>query len=423
MKIQSLLLLLVTLLFPLQAYAQTGSEIVLKDVKITLENEDTGSVDINIQFSAKSYPIKTQIVENPTRLVFDIEGLVLGRGRNEQLNSKLFKQARIGVHRDKTRIVFDSNKKDLNNISENKAASGIVFTISNSKIESPATSEKEAAEAPKEEAKKDVTPEPTAVATATPVKEVEEKVAKKEATPSLTPTPTPTIAPTETPTVKPSETPVPEKSVEVVPSITPDLKPTPTPVETSAKEAKTLSDLANQDKSKEKIVETIKADKTEDLTIPSTPPAIDVGSPVENESIKDVANKLKSQIGGALATSTGAAKSSDSSKGDDSSIIIKSIVFQTTTEKMQSSMVISTTAPISYSINQISKNNYEVVIPTTKLKGEYLKLPQFPPDSFKGFVYFVANDDLTGTRIQIETEDNVKLIPYVAMGKLWIRAE
>ena len=86
-------------------------------------------------------------------------------------------------------------------------------------------------------------------------------------------------------------------------------------------------------------------------------------------------------------------------------------------------MVIATNAPINYTINQVSKNSYELAIPGAKLKGPHLTFPQFPPDSFKGFKFFQASESATGVSVKIEVEEGVVLSPYLAMGKLWIKAE
>lgn len=398
-------------------HAQHLNEVQIDGLKILVEELENGNLEFNFQFEEKSHTIQALLVENPTRIVFDIPGYALKGGKNIPLHSQIVKQVRIGVHKEKVRLVFDANTNTLKHIKKIDS-DGLKYTVS-SQSESSAAVENTKTPEPEEKSEHVTKPIDNAPQESTPLPTPQESIKSEEKI-------------IETVKATPTESLVKvEKTPETIPSpVPPSATPTPVPssnikdIEDKAKEIqKDKTDLQKSNLSDNKDVESPSPvknslDVSNSMKVETLPSTTLVPVPEENESIKDVEKKLQPTI---VEKSNGLNTKTEEEASNDT--VIKSIVFQTTAEKMQSSMVISSSQAVSYTIHQISKSEYELVIPNTKLKGEHLKLPQYPPDSFKGFLYFTASDDASGTRIKIQVEDGIILTPYLANGKLWVKAE
>lgn len=102
---------------------------------------------------------------------------------------------------------------------------------------------------------------------------------------------------------------------------------------------------------------------------------------------------------------------------------VKGIFYQTTKKSKMSSIVVDVDGLNTYSLSQRDKNKYELVLENARLVGEHLTLPQFPPDTFTGFEVVVARPMGDGNvAINVYVEENVKLFPYIARGRLWLKA-
>jgi hypothetical protein len=74
-----------------------------------------------------------------------------------------------------------------------------------------------------------------------------------------------------------------------------------------------------------------------------------------------------------------------------------------------------------YSLKPIKSDLYELVLKSTRLAGKYLSLPQFPPDSFRGFSVIVARQEGADVHVKIYVEENTKLFPFISKGQLWLK--
>ena len=385
---------LTNLLYTQNTFANSQNEFVLENVKILVDETSSEGVTISINTGEANQKVTAIFVANPARLVFDIMNFRPQSAKNLNINSPLFKKIRVGLHKDKTRLVFDCTNDELKKIIDTREGNNYSFKIASSRSNQPT---KKTETTTQDQTRNEEIANPTQYI----------KV--------LEPTVAPTTIPTKVPPVQATKEPIFE-----TPTPVPTIKTVPTEAAKKIEVKKTETAVVNQDK-------TIKAEPT--TSIPKDL-AIEPISPEENETITDVERKLQAKIesGDPLDSKTkipsevSKAVAPNGTKGEVESII-KSIVFQTTAEQMQSSMVISTSNPVNYSIDHTSKTSYELKIPGAKLKGDHLKLPQFPPDSFKGFLYFQASEVEAGVHIKIEVEENVNLSPYFAMGKLWIKAD
>ena len=101
---------------------------------------------------------------------------------------------------------------------------------------------------------------------------------------------------------------------------------------------------------------------------------------------------------------------------------IKNILFQA--ERESGALVIEADKIGEYKITQKGKNLYELIINNSKLSGDHLTLPQFPPNNFKNFEVILTNQ-LTENSVQIKIYLNstVELLPSIIDNKLWINTK
>ena len=99
---------------------------------------------------------------------------------------------------------------------------------------------------------------------------------------------------------------------------------------------------------------------------------------------------------------------------------IKNILFQA--ERESGALVIEADKIGEYKITQKGKNLYELIISNSKLSGEHLTLPQFPPNNFKNFEVILTNQ-ITENSVQVKIYLNstVELLPSIIDNKLWIQ--
>ena len=101
---------------------------------------------------------------------------------------------------------------------------------------------------------------------------------------------------------------------------------------------------------------------------------------------------------------------------------VKGVFYQSSKNAQGSSVVIDVDSLNTYSLSQRDANAYELVLEKTKLAGEHLTLPQFPPDTFKGFEVLLASQRGENVIIKIYVEDGIRLTPFIQKGQLWLRA-
>ncbi len=100
---------------------------------------------------------------------------------------------------------------------------------------------------------------------------------------------------------------------------------------------------------------------------------------------------------------------------------IKNILFQV--ERESGALVIEADKIGEYEITQKGKNLYELVIQNSRLSGEHLTLPQFPPNNFKNFEVILTNQlGENSVQVKIYLNSAVELEPSIIGNKLWIYA-
>jgi hypothetical protein len=101
--------------------------------------------------------------------------------------------------------------------------------------------------------------------------------------------------------------------------------------------------------------------------------------------------------------------------------LVKSIYYQTLSDTGAPAVTLDIEGLDSYSLNKRKPDLYELVIQNAHLAGKHLSLPQFPPDTFKGFSVIVGREEGGNVFLKIYVEENVKLFPFVAKGQLWLK--
>lgn len=433
-----------------------GYEMILSEV-------DATTVKVELNFEKQAGEISGFVVDTPpTRIVIDIFGMPSKTARSTSIQSKKINKIRVGIHQDKTRIVLDSPVKTQPEITQSGTANNPVFLIkfTSSSPESLKDEERKIApvatpaETPvaKETPLPIVTPAVTPVPTATP--ELKPTTPKPTATPTATPTSTPKPEPTATPTPKPTPTPTPTPTPKPTPTPTavptpvptPTATPTPEPIESptalietlpepslpsvdeskslgSKTEEKTLGALPN----KKELVQEIESEissppapglpEIKDQTVeqPSPTPVSTPEVPKESLSISEVEESIKKSLP--------PQQDIQEVPADDGRNVVRTIVFQTTSENFVSSIVVSASAIGAYTMNQKAPGEYELTLTNSRLKGPHLELPQYPPDTFKGFRFVRALENEDSVTVHIQVDAGIKLTPFIAQDKLWVRVD
>lgn len=103
--------------------------------------------------------------------------------------------------------------------------------------------------------------------------------------------------------------------------------------------------------------------------------------------------------------------------------LIKNILFQAPKDSPLGAIAIEGENLGEYQLEQKGKNLYELTLPNSKLSGDHLSLPQFPPAAFKGFEVILANQEGDNVLLKIYVNQEVKIKSFNAKGKLWLKAE
>ncbi len=269
-------------------------------------------------------------VENPSRLVVDIPGFVARGPQKQDVINPDLSALRLGVHKDKTRLVVDINNKLIPEYSvtsdSNLGALIVSFNFDSNTVSDPTSSE------------------PLALATETTNIKMPEPVAVPEEEPS------------ELPPVVIEEPEMPEITIEEPEAVEPEEDPMP-------------------------------------LELPQEPQEPTFAS------VEDVQTPAVSSGFG----------------------VVKGVYYQAAKNSKTSSIMVDVDGLNQYSLSQASPGAYELLLRDTTLKGPHLSLPQFPPDTFKGFEVIVASQRGDDVVVKVYTDSGVKLSPFIAQGKLWLR--
>lgn len=206
--------------------------------------------------------------------------------------------------------------------------------------------------------------------------------------PKATPTALPTALPKPSmePTARPTSTPTPQPSPSPKPTARETATATPTKAPIVAPDEEDPLDLPPL------IDETPKPDTSKEVE--PTPPA------GETEIDPDIP-AVSHQPG------TGA--------------VIQTIYYQTMNNTKVPAVAFEIEGMDTYSLNKKKPDLYELVIQNARLGGKHLSLPQFPPDTFRGFSVIVPREEDGNVFVKIYVEENVKLFPFIAKGQLWLK--
>jgi len=350
------LLVLSGLLFCSSALAQSElSRVNVGELTYTLLGEGL-DYSLLISPTSKITPLSKNLTANaffakkPSRLVIDLPGFSKGKNRLVEVSDKNIEGFRVGVHSDKTRLVFDikNNMIPTYNVVANPTLGAIVISYSLSSGTVSATSGSEATSISKMPAK------PATSLGGTPFsvkKDLSDEIKRMESKMAL-----------EAAKIK-------EKSV--------------LPKQTTQKQPEL---------SGETIVFRGNVPKAEAEKKPEATQRIEQRLEDKLEE-KSVANSIITQI-----------------------------LFQAPSDAPLGALAISGSNLEGYSLNQKGPNLYELVLNNAQLEGDHLTLPQFPPETFKGFEVVLANQKGQQVVIKVYVNDEVKLSPYLAKGKLWLKA-
>jgi hypothetical protein len=194
--------------------------------------------------------------------------------------------------------------------------------------------------------------------------------AESSASISLPPTPEPT--PTAEPTPEPTPTPRPTATPTPIPTPEPTPDPTPEPTQQPTPEP------------------------TEVPTAPLPKDTAELGEPLE---IKSKSKILRS-------------------KGPAT---LKQIEFKAIGAPPQPGLMLDLSRVDKYALLRIDRNIYELTLKSTKLIGDELLLPRFPPESFSGLELVSAREKGNDVVIRIYVGDYTRLKPFTKSRKLWLK--
>ena len=103
---------------------------------------------------------------------------------------------------------------------------------------------------------------------------------------------------------------------------------------------------------------------------------------------------------------------------------LKGIYYQTSKNSDISTVMLDIEPLIeTCTLKKKSKGIYELTLEGAALAGDYLTLPQFPPDTFSGFEVIRASASNNNVLIEIFVEDNITISLFRAKDHLWIKAD
>ena len=294
-------------------------------------------------------------------MVIDLPGINAAKPQDTVVAHGPVKGIRLGVHSNKTRIVIDmaSDSKPVFEMKSTGNATRASYFIQPSRTGSNNRS--------------NTSRSPSGT----------EKIASSTPTPLPTLEPTSTPLPTATPTLIAEPTPTPVPTATLQPTATPTLVPTNLPVLTSPPEE------AFEQTKEEPAVET----PPKEL---ASQPAVDEPIMVVEEEPPTVAAVQKTSL-------------------------VQQIFYKSVPNTGTSAVVISMQPINSYKLLKRSESSYSLLIEDAKLQSSHLALPQFPPDTFRGFQALAANQREGNVVVRLYIESGVELTPFIKDQKLWIK--
>ncbi len=384
---------------------------------------------VHIELNGQQGPLKTnsEIVPNPDRFLIDVLGVRSNTARSIGLDGELAKKIRVGIHRDKTRIVIDL-QKDIDslkflNTDKSDANTGnykYEFKVTgniphqNSIVEPSKINASSSTETPLNKSIELPTP------SLTPLNKTERmsnEVNKELTTLSKNDQEDPKLPEDNTKKVIEEDTKIKEilKTDPLKGVKTEDLHQDFATPESIKPIEKIRSKLPDPIPAKELETDSVAANSlASKLQESSKTPPIDL-SITDAVAVPLIAPTPLGEIDQAILD----IKKSNMLKKN----VLKNVVFQTTSDNIQSTIAVSLSELGAYDLKQASESRYVLELPNTRLRAEHLNLPQYPPDSFKGFVYIKAEETETASLVIIVVDPGIKLSTEVSLGKLWIKSK
>ena len=339
-------------------------------------------------------------LESPGRLVVDVPGFQAKSSRSIPIRHGNFSSLRIGVHQGKIRAVFDLKGQVPSYILSGKSGANefsVRFGFGAPPEEAPAyglntTPPGRPKSMPERVVRvPDITPE---VPRAVP--EPQPKVAKVPQVPNPASGPRrPLLVSAGTSTPDTPKVPV------VKPDPMPDLQKVmpaePKMPDTSINTAKTTPSVVYGEPPKPTQVE---VPQQQLPVVPPQPvPSAKQPPPPDSQQLASLATAAKT-AGNAVVTG---------------------LFFKTVSEGNTPALMVAGTRVKNYSLSRKKPNLFELVLENSKLVGQHLTLPQFPPDTFRGFDVVVASQQANDTVIKIYVEEGSRLSPFRAKNQLWVK--
>lgn len=332
-----------------EAQAENLAGLSAAGLNISLESKGSGFRILikpkgGIESLSRDLTANVFAVENPSRLVVDIPGFVARGPQKQELSHSEIGALRLGVHKDKTRLVLDikSNQVPEYNVASDANLGALVVSFG---FDSSAG----------------------VVAKTDDVSIIPDSPGSD---PSVPDSPGPAFEPIQNePPEEVAALPIQEPSAPEEPEVTPRK---PEPRESQEEDPNAF-----------------------ELPLEPTEPAV---APIETAAVEDVQTPAVSGFG-----------------------VVNGVYYQAAKNSKTSSIMVDVDGLNQYSLSQAAPGAYELLLRDTSLKGPHLSLPQFPPDTFKGFEVIVASQQGKDVVVKVYTDSGVKLSPFIAQGKLWLR--
>ncbi len=379
---------------PLVALAMAADALAstkVGDLSIKLIKESEGSYLVSLSAGSPVEP-SMLVVENPLRFVIDVPGIGSRASQTVAVHDAEIGALRVGSHPDKTRIVLDLKGSAAPQYSAVPGASGTKILVSFT------------GQAPRAD---------TVAA------------ADEEPVPPPAPKRSPVPAPTKPPSAKASPGPHEDIERRIDELLSEKNGGHRTPDAAGTEHPGTGGERAGRGKAPppgrgEKASAAFPAAGEEF----DNPPEKDPGA---EDGAEEPAPSRGGKSPGGGRTEPGR---TDSAKGEGSraepltgtgSSVVRALYYQTTNNTTVAALAIDLDKLDDFTLNRTAPDLYELTIQNARLAGPYLRLAQFPPDSFKGFSVVMAEERGSTVVVKIFVEENTKLFPFTSKNQLWLR--
>ena len=339
-------------------------------------------------------------VENPNRLVIDVPGFPAGKTRNIALTDSQFSQIRIGQHPDRLRLVLDFKVKNTMTfeIGKDLKSKAVIVHLVPEKAEPYQVSLKNSR--PTQDTK--LAEKEALIRKPSVSVEIETLEPQGPESPSRDQLDT-FEEEVENSTQTAAGSP-PDTAAAIAPEVIKDGGKTETPHASNYASPRT-STAVSPSVIKEPTDSTRMLEEKTILHSPQEAKALLEQEVAAATSAKHPAVDRKKEV---ITSKTGSA-------------VIKAIYYQSPKSGTASLVKLDVDGLNTYSLRQVDPSHYELWLSNTTLAGDYLSLPQFPPDTFTGFQVVSARQEGTDSVLDVYIDEGMKVMPYLAEGKLWLK--